>query len=100
MVALLIPSSIEIDVEYGLNESDEALRIIYALGEAPLGGVSDISEAIARAKISAILSSQELLAVSRLLYAVSQMESFAERLNEIKVDAPIFAHHTNSLVAI
>ena len=99
-VALLKPTTIEKDVEYGLNQSDEALRIIYALGEAPLGGVSDISEAIARAKISAILSSQELLAVSRLLYAVSQMKSFAERLNEIKVDAPIFAHHTNTLVAL
>ncbi|MTL76412.1 endonuclease MutS2, partial [Turicibacter sanguinis] len=99
-VALLKPTTIEKDVEYGLNQSDEALRIIYALGEAPLGGVSDISEAISRAKISAILSSQELLAVSRLLYAVSQMKSFAERLNEIKVDAPIFAHHTNTLVAL
>ena len=28
------------------------------------------------------------------------MKSFAERLNEIKVDAPIFAHHTNTLVAL
>ena len=42
-VALLKPTTIEKDVEYGLNQSDEALRIIYALGEAPLGGVSDLS---------------------------------------------------------
>lgn len=99
-VSLLKPTTDEKDVEYGLNQSDEALRIIYALGEAPLGGVSDISEAIARAKISAMLSSQELLAVSRLLYAVSQLKTFSERLNEIEVQAPIFFHHTNTLVAL
>ncbi|MBQ1785824.1 MAG: endonuclease MutS2, partial [Turicibacter sp.] len=71
-----------------------------ALGEAPLGGVSDITEAIKRAKISAMLSAQELLGISRLLYAVSQLKGFAERLNEIKVDAPIFSSQVNSLVSL
>lgn len=99
-VELLNPMTDEKDIAYALNQSDEALKIIYALGEAPLGGVSDISEAIARAKISAILSASELLAVSRLLYAVSQLKTFGERLNEIKVEAPIFSHHVNTLVAL
>ncbi len=96
----LSPSVDEKQVEYSLNQSDEALRIILALGEAPLGGVTDITEAIKRAKISAMLSAQELLSISRLLYAVSQLKTFAERLNEIKVEAPIFSSQVNSLVSL
>lgn len=96
----LSPSVDEKQVEYSLNQSDEALRIILALGEAPLGGVTDITEAIKRAKISAMLSAQELLSISRLLYAVSQLKIFAERLNEIKVEAPIFSSQVNSLVSL
>lgn len=99
-VEYLSPSVDEKQVEYSLNQSDEALRIILALGEAPLGGVTDITEAIKRAKISAMLSAQELLSISRLLYAVSQLKTFAERLNEIKVEAPIFSSQVNSLVSL
>ncbi|MEE1237408.1 MAG: endonuclease MutS2, partial [Turicibacter sp.] len=99
-VEYLSPSIEEKQVEYSLNQSDEALKIILALGEAPLGGVSDITEAIKRAKISAMLSAQELLGISRLLYAVSQLKGFAERLNEIKVETPIFSSQVNSLVSL
>lgn len=99
-VEYLSPSIDEKQVEYSLNQSDEALKIILALGEAPLGGVTDITEAIKRAKISAMLSAQELLGISRLLYAVSQLKTFSERLNEIKVDAPIFSSQVNSLVSL
>ena len=99
-VEYLSPSIDEKQVEYSLNQSDEALKIILALGEAPLGGVTDITVAIKRAKISAMLSAQELLGISRLLYAVSQLKTFSERLNEIKVDAPIFSSQVNSLVSL
>ena len=99
-VEYLSPSIDEKQVEYSLNQSDEALKIILALGEASLGGVTDITEAIKRAKISAMLSAQELLGISRLLYAVSQLKTFSERLNEIKVDAPIFSSQVNSLVSL
>lgn len=99
-VEYLSPSIDEKQVEYSLNQSDEALKIILALGEAPLGGVTDITEAIKRAKISAMLSAQELLGISRLLYAVSQLKTFSERLNEIKVDSPIFSSQVNSLVSL
>lgn len=96
----LMPTTNEKQVEYALNQSDEALKIILALGEAPLGGVSDITGAIKRAKISAMLSAPELLSISRLLYAVSQLKSFAERLTEIKVETPIFRSYVDSLVSL
>ncbi len=99
-VEYLTPSVDEKQVEYALNQSEEALRIILTLGEAPLGGVTDITEAIKRAKISAMLSAQELLSISRLLYAVSQLKAFAERLNEIKVETPIFSSQVSSLVSL
>lgn len=99
-VALLMPSTDEKQVEYTLNQSDEALKIILALGEAPLGGVSDITEPIKRAKISALLSANELLSISRLLYAVSQLKSFSDRLTDIKVEAPIFMSQVDSLVSL
>lgn len=99
-VALLMPSTDEKQVEYTLNQSDEALKIILALGEAPLGGVSDITEPIKRAKISALLSANELLSISRLLYAVSQLKAFSDRLTDIKVEAPIFMLQVDSLVSL
>lgn len=99
-VALLMPSTDEKQVEYTLNQSDEALKIILALGEAPLGGVSDITEPIKRAKISALLSANELLSISRLLYAVSQLKAFSDRLTDIKVEAPIFMSQVDSLVSL
>ena len=99
-VTQLKPVTDQKEVEYSLNQSEEALRMIYALGEAPLGGVSDITEALKRARISAMLSAQELLDISRLLYAVTQLKSFSERLNEIKVEAPIFSHFTSMLMAL
>ncbi len=99
-VALLMPSTDEKQVEYTLNQSDEALKIILALGEAPLGGVSDITEPIKRAKISALLGANELLSISRLLYAVSQLKAFSDRLTDIKVEAPIFMSQVDSLVSL
>ena len=99
-VALLEPSTVEKEVEYGLSQSEEALKIIYALGEAPLGGVSDICEAINRAKISAMLSTEELLNISRLLFAVSGLKSFSETLNEIDVETPIFSYQVSLLVTL
>ena len=70
------------------------------MGEAPLGGVSDITEPIKRAKISALLSANELLSISRLLYAVSQLKAFSDRLTDIKVEAPIFMSQVDSLVSL
>lgn len=99
-VTTLTPTTDELEVVYGLKQSEEALKIIYGLGEAPLGGVNDITEAIKRAKISAVLSAQELLDISRLLYAISQLKSFSERLNEIKIAAPIFHQQTSMLIAL
>ena len=99
-VSLLMRSTDEKQVEYTLNQSDEALKIILALGEAPLGGVSDITEPIKRAKISALLSANELLSISRLLYAVSQLKAFSDRLTDIKVEAPIFMSQVDSLVSL
>ena len=99
-VSRLKPSTDEKTVLYTLKQSEEALRIIYAHGEAPLGGVSDVTEAIKRAKIQAILSAQELLSISRMLYAVSQLKTFNERLHEIGLETPIFEQHTSTLVSL
>ncbi|MCL1948830.1 MAG: endonuclease MutS2 [Turicibacter sp.] len=96
----LKPSTDPSEVEYALNQSEEALRIIMALGEAPMGGVTDITEAIKRARISAMLSPQELLDISRLLYAVSSLKSFTERLGYIRVSAPIFSNQAGMLVGL
>ena len=99
-VAALKPAVDPKEVEYTLNQSEEALKIIYALGEAPLGGVSDITEALKRARISAMLSAQELLDISRFLYAVTQLKAFSERLHDIKIEAPIFNRFISMLIPL
>ena len=99
-VSDLKPSTLPSEVDYALNQSEEALNIIMSLGEAPLGGVTDITEAIQRAKISAMLSPHELLDISRLLYAVSGLKSFSERISEVRITAPIYTNQASMLMGL
>ena len=82
--------TVEKQIKYRLNESNEALMIIRAVDRAPLGGASDISELVKRAEIGSVLMAEELLAVKNLLAVVSDLKAFKERLNEVGLETPHF----------
>jgi len=93
----LYPSAREKEIRYRLGESAEALKIINALGSLPLEGVTDVTDLIKRAEVGAVLSELELLALSKMLGAVSNIEQFLEQLDEIEVDAPVLKKNMSQM---
>lgn len=81
--------TIEKQIKYRLNASNEALMIIRALDVAPLGGATDISELIKRAEIGSVLSASDLLAIKNVLVVMTNLNHFKMRLTDIEMDTPI-----------
>jgi len=78
--------TIEKQIKYRLNESNEALMIIRALDIAPLGGAMDISELVKRAEIGSVLSAPDLLTIKNLLGVVTNLNNFKKRLADIDME--------------
>ena len=89
LVSALRVLTIEKQIKYRLNESNEALAIIRALDIAPLGGAVDISEFIKRAEIGSILNAPDLLAIKNLLDVIVNLTNFKTRLADIEMATPI-----------
>jgi DNA mismatch repair protein MutS2 len=70
----------EATIEQLLKETDEALRLVYQMGDLPFGGISDIRPHIKRASIGGVLSSQEILAISQFIYGVNLMKVYLEKV--------------------
>jgi DNA mismatch repair protein MutS2 len=70
----------EATIEQLLRETEEALRLVYQMGDLPFGGISDIRPHIKRASIGGILSSQEILAISQFIYGVNQIKVYLEKV--------------------
>ena len=82
--------TVEKQIQYRLNESNEALTIIRAVDRAPLGGASDISELVKRGSIGSVLTAEELLAIKNVLATVSELRSFKDHLEEANLETPLF----------
>ena len=65
-------------IEHLLDETEEALRLLYQIGELPFGGITDIRPHVKRAAMGGMLDAHELLAVSHFLYGIRQMKQYIE----------------------
>lgn len=72
----LVPSVELEQVKQYQNETDEGVRILIKRGNAPLGGIHDISLEIKRAEIGSVLSPGALLKVADTLRATRRIKSF------------------------
>ncbi|MCL2560630.1 MAG: endonuclease MutS2 [Turicibacter sp.] len=82
--------TLEKQIKYRLNESQEALTIIRSLSAAPLGGATDITELVKRAEIGSILSAEDLLAIRQLLSCITDLNNFKVRLADSDIQTPLF----------
>jgi len=82
--------TIERQIKYRLDISNEALMIIRAVDIAPLGGASDISELVKRAEIQSVLSAENLLDIKNLLAVITNLKNFKLRLEEADLATPMF----------
>ena len=81
--------TIEKQIKYRLQESNEALKIIKALDIVPIGGATDISELVKRAEIGSVLSASDLLAIKNLLTVITHLNNFKTRLMDIDLATPM-----------
>ena len=69
-----------IDVKDALNETDEALKIIYSYGPLPLHGIFDITSDIEKVKKDYILDIENIYRISRNIEITREVLKFKEEL--------------------
>lgn len=72
----LTPVAVLADVRMRLHETREAVEILAAASNIPLGGARDVRALLQRAAIGAMLTPEELTAVGSSLYAARRMKAF------------------------
>lgn len=76
LAAALRPVSDTAAVIHGLEETDEARKILDAAITLPLGGIRDIRSHVKRCELGAYIEPHELLAVSSTLAAARRLKAF------------------------
>lgn len=66
-------------IEDRLAETTEMRRLMERFGQPPFGGLTDVGELIARARVQGILDPEELLRVSDFLRCSRRMREYLER---------------------
>ncbi len=85
-------------IETLLNETDEALKLLYRMGDAPFGGITDIRPHVKRAAIGGVLEIAELVEVADVIYSVYQMKVYLERVENEKIESIYISEYINRLV--
>ncbi len=73
------PYSQRLVIERELERTREAIELVVAYSSFPLGGISDISEALAAAGHGIVLSAPELMAISRHAYACQSVIDYLKK---------------------
>lgn len=81
----LVPDSDPAEVERRQDETKEAVELISAAANIPLGGIRDIRGLVKRAGLGAVLDAHDFLAVGSTLYAARRLKQF---FNELSIPAP------------
>lgn len=68
------------DVKEALNETDEALKIIYAYGPLPLHGIFDITSDLEKVKKDYVLEIENIYRISRNIEITNQILKFKDEL--------------------
>ena len=69
-----------IDVKEALNETDEALKIIYSYGPVPLSGIFDITSDLEKVKKNFILEIENIYHISRNIELTHEILKFKDEL--------------------
>jgi len=86
------------EIRLALEKSDQAMRIIYSFGNAPLSQIHDISMSLIKAKKNAVLTIEELYRIASNIEAVQHIKSFQGQITLQNID--YFNEYVDSLVYI
>ena len=84
----LSPSVNLFEIRRWQDETDEALRYLYAKGAPSFFGIKDIRGSVGRTAIGACLTMGELLDIASLLSAVLRVKGYGSRENSFQGDFP------------
>lgn len=100
----LAPVSAAAEVDWRLDETQEAFDLLAAAAIVPLGGIRDIREMLQRAERGAILEPTDFVAVGSTLYAARRMKQFfadlaspVPRLAETAAAISVFRNIENAI---
>lgn len=88
------------EINNKLDETDEALKLIVRIGNIPLGGISDIRQAVKRAQIGGVLSIEELVNISSFAYGVNQIKLYLDRVNSERIGSIYISKYINQLISL
>ncbi|XMB66418.1 endonuclease MutS2 [Mycoplasmatota bacterium zrk1] len=96
----LYPSNDSNTIMKLLDKTDEALVLIYKLGDAPLGNIYNIYPHLKRVEIDGVLSSKEIREISMHLLAVSNNKQFLLRAKSENIETVFYKQQVDQLVYI
>lgn len=76
-------------IQHAQDATFEGAKVIRLKGQAPLGGIRDITASVKRAQIGGMLNEMELLEISSTVYGGRRFKKFIEDLVEGEVEVPI-----------
>ena len=82
MCRALLPMTVLEDITQAQGETTAATSLILKKGSLPLGGISDIRGALARALAGGMLAPEELVQVSDFLYVCGKLINYGRRSEE------------------
>lgn len=93
----LFPSTKIEEVQQLQDETDEAATIIRLNKAIPLGGITDIRDALHHSKIGGILNEHQSLQVASTIYAGRKIKAF---MNNMEEDLPILKDMSQQIVSL
>ncbi|HEY8365336.1 MAG TPA: endonuclease MutS2 [Haloplasmataceae bacterium] len=92
-----ILNDIEI-IQKNLDETDEALKLLYQIGDIPFGGISDIRPFVKRAQINGVLDVSELIQIADFIYGVNLIKDFLRKIIDEKITCNYICNYINGLI--
>ncbi len=97
-LANLFPSSDEAQVLEQLERTDEALVLLYKIGQPPLANIYNINPHLRRVKLSGSLNAKELRQIAMHLLAVKLNKNYLINAKAENVEVRFFKEEIDSLV--
>ncbi|WP_240374657.1 endonuclease MutS2 [Bacillus piscicola] len=83
-----------------LDRTQEGVKVLRLKGQAPLGGIRNISSHIKRAQIGGLLNASELLETADTIYAGRRIKAFIGAMTEDDIDLPLLKGIVDRIVPL
>lgn len=94
------PTNNALEINRLLDETNQALSILYQYQEPPFGGIRDVSESLQRAKIHAVLRPNEFLDIIGLIEATANNKRFYKQVQELEIEGDALGTYYDELQPI